>query len=133
MVNDPDDIRIFGRAIAQEYEEGRDDATEEDIKRRDWRERWSRYIRVHNAEFVAGTMAEGISLNELMAELECDAFNSTQHNKMKGEGNIDPRKAYLRHPGVRLSQEGFKWLNAKLQVAINKNGMVPHYELNKIK
>ena len=40
----------------------RDDATEEDIKRRDWRERWSRYIRVHNAEFVAGTMAEGISL-----------------------------------------------------------------------
>ena len=39
-VKDPDDIRIFGRAIAMEYEEGRDDATEEDINRRDWREHW---------------------------------------------------------------------------------------------
>lgn len=132
LVNDPVDICIFGRAIAQKYEEGRDDATEEDIKRRDWRERWSRYIRVHNAEFVAGTMNDGISLNQLMAKLEFDAFHSTQQNKAKGKGNTDPRKAYSQQAGVRLTQEGFEWVNTKLQQAINKNGKVPHYELNRI-
>ncbi len=132
LVKDPVDIRIFGRAIAKEYEEGRDDATEEDINRRDWRERWSRYIRVHNVEFVAGTMEEGISLYEMMNELGSDAFHSTQQNKANRKGNTDPRQAYSRRPAVRLSQEGFKWVNTNLQVAINQNGRVPHYELDRI-
>ena len=58
------DIRIFGRAIAMKHDPVRDNASPEDIVLRPWKERWSRYIRVHHAEFVAGTMENGISLNE---------------------------------------------------------------------
>ena len=61
-LTDEPDIRIFGRAIGMKYHPVRDDASPEDIKCRSWKEMWSRYIRVHHAEFVAGTMANGISL-----------------------------------------------------------------------
>ncbi len=85
LEKDPVDILIFGRAIAKEYEEGRDDASEEDINRRSRRERWSHYIRVRNAEFVAGTMDEGISLYEMMNELGSDAFEPTKKISLKGK------------------------------------------------
>ena len=69
-------------------------APPEDIARRRWKEKWPRYIRVHHAEFVAGTMANGISLNELMDTLGSDSFASTQRNATRGTGNTDPRRAY---------------------------------------
>ena len=50
------DIRIFGRAVGMKHQPGRDDATFADIERRPWKEKWPRYIRVHHAEFVAGTI-----------------------------------------------------------------------------
>jgi hypothetical protein len=37
------------------------------------------YIRVHHAEFVAGTIGNGVSLNELMDELG-QSFMATQRN-----------------------------------------------------
>lgn len=61
-LTDEKDIRIFGRAIGMAYERGRDDATPEDIARRLWKKDWPRYVRVHDAEFVNGTMANGVSL-----------------------------------------------------------------------
>ena len=64
-LTDEPDIRVFGRAIGMKHQEGRDDATPADIERRPGIERWPHYIRVHHAEFVAGTMVNGVSLNEL--------------------------------------------------------------------
>jgi HKD family nuclease len=69
LTNDPNDIRVFGRAIGMRHVPGRDDATPADIARRSWKATWPRYIRVYHAEFVAGTMANGVSLNELMGAL----------------------------------------------------------------
>ena len=43
----PNDIRVFGRGIGMKYLPGRDDATEADIRRRPWKEKWPRYVRVH--------------------------------------------------------------------------------------
>ena len=80
LTRNPNDIRIFGRAIGMMYEPGRDDATAADIARRPWKEDWSRYIRVYDAEFVAGAMGNGISLNEMMEALSVDSFASTQLN-----------------------------------------------------
>jgi hypothetical protein len=125
MTEEPNDIRIFGRSIGMKHVPGRDDATPEDIALRPWRADWSRYIRVHHAEFVAGTMTNGVSLNELMDELGANAFAATQRNAGDGEGNTNPRRAYLQQAAVELSAEGLAWLSNRLQAAFDKHGVVP--------
>ncbi|MDE0290908.1 MAG: phospholipase D family protein [Candidatus Dadabacteria bacterium] len=132
LTKEPNDIRIFGRAIGMKYHPVRDDASPVDIERRPWKEKWPRYIRVHNAEFVAGTMANGISLNELMNTLEDKSFASTQHNADNGTGNTDPRRAYMRQPSVELSQESTFWLEKHLQAAFDKHGRVSQDTLDQL-
>ena len=104
-LTDERDIRIFGRAVGMKYHPGRDDASAEDIELRSWRKEYPRYIRVHHAEFVAGTMANGISLNELMDALGSDSFASTQRNAGLGTGNTYPRRAYRQQAAVELSSQ----------------------------
>jgi len=101
---------IFGRAVALAYVHGRDDATSADITARNWKEDWPHYIRVHHAEFVAGTLHNGIRLSQLMNQLQADAFGSTQANAARGEGNVNPRGAYRQQAAVRLSRDGFEWM-----------------------
>ena len=125
LTSDPNDIRIFGRAVGLAHRPGRDDATLEDIALRPWKGQWPRYVRVHDAEFVSGTMANGISLNELMETLGAESFASTQRNARRGEGNADPRRAYLRQPAVELSREGLAWLSERLDAAFETHGKVP--------
>jgi len=132
LTHDPNDIRVFGRAIGMRYVPGRDDATPEDIARREWKATWSRYIRVHHAEFVAGTMANGVSLNELMSALGANSFASTKRNAERGKGNTDPRRAYQQQAAVELSAEGFSWLRERLQAAFDLHGTVPQDDLDKL-
>ena len=132
FTSDPNDIRVIGRAIGMAYAPGRDDATPADMKLRDWKERWSKYIRVHNAEFVNGTIANGVSLNELMDTLEVNSFASTQRNDARGKGNTDPRRAYLRQPHVELSAEGLSWLGDRLEAAFRACGKVPRGSLGEL-
>ena len=103
--SDPNDMRIFGCAIGRAYTDGRDDATPEDIERRPWKAKWSRYIRVRNPEFVAGTIQNCVSLNELMDTHRANAFASTQRNAVRGVGNTNPRKACSSQAAVELSAE----------------------------
>ncbi|MBB4193769.1 hypothetical protein GGE45_004242 [Rhizobium aethiopicum] len=126
------DIRIFGRATGMRHVPGRDDASADEIAQRPWKNTWSRYIRVHHAEFVAGTMANGVSLNALMNALGPDAFTSTQRNQARGEGNTNPYKAYRQLAAVELSREGQLWLSEQLQRALEVHGSVPQGELNKL-
>ena len=88
LVRDPHDIRVFGRAIGMAHVPGRDDATQTDILLRPWKETWSRYIRVHDAEFVSGTMENGVSLNELMNVLGKDSFASTSAIRKPDEATL---------------------------------------------
>ena len=134
VLTDDKDIRIFGRAIGMAYEHGRDDAPPKDIARRPWKKDWPRYVRVHNAEFVNGTIANGVSLNELMDTLEADSFKSTQRNANAEDRsrNRNPRKAYMRQPSVELSDEGYDWLNDRLQRAFDHHGTVPHDRLDEL-
>src|ERR1039458_6346701 len=37
LIEDPNDVMIYGRAIAKHYEDGVDDATENDFRIREWR------------------------------------------------------------------------------------------------
>ncbi len=130
LTQDPNDIRIFGRAIGMKHEPGRDDATPVDIALRAWKATWPRYVRVHSAEFVAGTMGNGVSLNELMAKLGADSFLPTQRNAARVEGNTDPRRAYRQQAAVELSATGFSWLSERLQAAFDAHGKVPQDTLD---
>jgi len=131
LTSDPSDIRIFGRAVGMKHIRGRDDATAADINQRPWRQNWPRYIRVRDPEFVAGTMSNGVSLNELMAALGSHAFAATQRNAARGIGNTNPRHAYLQQPAVELSREGFAWLNERLGMAFRQHGIVSADDLVK--
>ena len=132
LTRDPNDIRVFGRAIGMAYRPVRDDATLADIELRPWKEKWSRYIRVHHAEFVDGTMENGVSLNELMDTLKVDSFASTQRNAARGKGNTNPRHAYRQQAGVELSAEGLYWLGERLQAAFEAHGKVPRDSLDEL-
>ena len=112
------------------YKPVRDDATPAEIKLKPWKEQWSRYIRVHHAEFVDGTIANGVSLNELMDTLKADSFASTQRNAAHGEGNTNPRHAYSQQAAVKLSPEGLSWLGNRLEAAFEAHGKVSRESLS---
>lgn len=132
LTENPNDIRIFGRAVGMKHQPGRDDATEADMVRRPWKSDWPRYVRVHHAEFVAGTMSNGVSLDELMDALGPDSFLPTQRNSARGKGNVDPRKAYRQQAAVELSREGWLWIGEQLQRAFDEHGKVPQDDLDKL-
>ena len=77
-------------------------------------------------------MGNGVSLYELMETLGADSFASTQHNAEKGSGNTNPRRAYMRQPAVRLSDQGFAWLDERLEGAFRRYGKIPQAELDKL-
>ena len=124
LVKEPKDILIFGRAIGMQHVPGRDDASESDIAQREWKTRWPHYIRVHGAEFVDGTLGNGVSLNELMDTFGPDAFASTQENLARKSGNTNPRKAYSQQAAVRLSAQGMNWLNERLEKSLLEHGRI---------
>lgn len=124
MVQDPNDIVVYGRAIALRHRLERDDATQADIERRSWKTKWPHYVRVHHAEFIAGTLRNGVSLYELMDELGADAFASTQRNARRGHGNTNPRRAYLQQAAVQLSPQGAGYLVREFQGAAARFGIL---------
>lgn len=127
LMANPSDIAVFGKAVALAHKEGRDEASQDDIQfpDRDWKENWSNYIRVYDAEFVQGTMRNGVSLNQLMDELGPDSFAATQKNIGSVSGNTNPRTAYSQQPHVMLSVQGHAWLEAKLRMAFHQHGRIP--------
>lgn len=124
LVGGPNDIKVYGRAVARAYEEGRDDADAEDIARRPWLERWPHFIRVREMEFLDGTLGDGVSLGELMDELGAYAFGPTAENADRGVGNVDPRQSIRQAAAIRLSEAGTSWLSEELELALKKFGRV---------
>jgi hypothetical protein len=132
LTKKPVDIRIFGRAIGMRYRGNGDVATPAEINFRPFKADYPRYIRVHNAEFVAGTMANGVSLYKMMKELGEKSFTSTQENAALGQGNTNPRLAYRQQPHVQLSADGFNWLNDRLQEAFITHGKIAKDTLDQL-
>ena len=129
LVRGPNDIVVYGRAVARGYEEGRDDAGAEDVARRPWLERWPHFIRVHGAEFVDGTLGDGVSLGELMDELGAYAFGPTAENADRGVGNVDPRQSIRQAAAIRLSEAGASWLGEELDAAFRRHGRLRAEEM----
>jgi hypothetical protein len=124
LVREPNDILVYGRAIGMQYEAGRDDASPADLELRPWKVDWPHYVRVHHAEFIAGNLSNGISLNELMITLKADSFAATQRNALSRVGNTDPRRAYQQQAAVELAPQGIAWLNERLEIAFARHGKI---------
>jgi hypothetical protein len=125
LVCEPDDIRIFGRAIAREHRPGRDDATSADIALRPWKQRWPCYIRVRDAEFLDGTMTDGVSLNELMDELGSETWTTTSRRAAEtGRRDIDPRKSLSQQTQLELTVPAIGRLNKWLEQCFARNGKI---------
>lgn len=132
LVKDPHDVLIFGRAEGMSHEEGRDDATPSDKALRPWKAKWPHYVRVRHPEFLAGTLSNGVSLNDMMDELKSDAFASTQRNKRAGTGNIDPRASCKQKPAMELTPQSIAWLTKRLEIAYARHGKMPAATLAKL-
>ena len=132
LVRQPDDIMIFGRAIAVSHHKGRDDASPAEVQARPWKAKWPHYVRVHHAEFLDGSMSRGVSLGELMATLESNAFASTKRNTALGVGNTNPRVAFRQQAAVELSDEGFEWLSARIEEAFVEYGTLSKSTLDRL-
>jgi hypothetical protein len=124
LVSGPNDIKVYGWAVARAYEEGRDDANPADLARRPWLERWPHFIRVQEMEFVDGTLGDGVSLAELMDELGAYAFGPTAENADRAVGNVDPRQSIRQAPAMRLTEAGTSWLEEELGLAFRRFGKV---------
>jgi hypothetical protein len=129
LIEDPNDVMIYGRAIAKHYEEGVDDAKENDFRIREWRRGFTHYIRVHSAEFMGGTLTQAISLNELMDVFGAEAFESTRRNWEMGRGNTDPRRSIGPQPAVLLSVHAAAWVNAQLEERFRNHGKLSPADL----
>ena len=79
---------------------------------------------MHDAEFVDGTLADGVSLGELTASLGHRCYGSTARNAAAGKGNTDPRMAIRQQPAVELSEEGAAWLRRRLEACFEAHGKV---------
>lgn len=129
MVQAPNDYLIYGRAAALAHVDARDVASPADIEYRPWKEQWPYYIRVHDAEFIAGPLSNGIPLSELIEELESNAFVTTQEHAQAGSGNTNPRLSLMQQAAVRLSQDGLAWLTERFDRALQVHGRLPAEDL----
>lgn len=132
MIEKPNDIRIFGRGTAMAYAEGRDDASDDEIRARPFKTGYPHYIRVHDIKFINGKLEDGISLNALMDELGAASFMTTQRHVAEGHGNTEPRRAYGQQAAVQLTPEAQVWLNDRLEAAFARYGHIPHGKLDGI-
>ena len=132
LVKKPNDTIIIGMATALRHQKSRDRATEDDLQQMPWNDRWYNYIRVYNAEFIAGNIANGISLNLLMKKLGANAFASTKRKKLNNNIHINPRLSIRNQPAVELSDEGINWLSHELENAFRKYGKLPATELDNL-
>lgn len=121
------DTIIFGKARALEHVDHRDVASDADkaAPEQAWRDVWDKYIRVYDAEFISGTVGNGVRLSDLMNELEANSFMSTQRNAISGIGNTNPRLSFMQSPSVHLSNEGYAWLSEKLERQFAVHGKIP--------
>lgn len=132
LVKEPSDIMIYGRALCMKHNPQTDNATAADIKRRRWRRDWPHYVRISRPEFISGNLGDCISLYDLMRNLGSDIFASTHANALGGNGNTNPRKAYLRQASVRLTPHAAQILNSRLEDIFSRFGRITGEEIREI-
>jgi hypothetical protein len=133
ITSDPNDMRIVGRAIAIAHDPEHDMATAGEIKRRDWLTQWPYLVRVHDPQFIDGTLGDGVALSALMDELGPVCFRSTKRRVRAGEQNVNPRRSVRQKADVELSDEGFAWMTERFESALANHGAIPSEQLRRLR
>ncbi|WP_282950157.1 MULTISPECIES: phospholipase D family protein [unclassified Sphingopyxis] len=124
LVHSPNDLLIFGRVIGRKHRDEEDVASAAEIALRPWKADWPRYVRVHGGRFLDGTLADGISMSEMMTSLGADAFESTQRNARDKSGNTDPFASYGRKAHMLLTDRSRAWIEERLEAALRRHGEI---------
>ncbi|MGB7748662.1 MAG: hypothetical protein WBN75_15410 [Verrucomicrobiia bacterium] len=67
-----------------------------------------------------------------MDTLGSDAFASTQDNAAAGDGNTNPRLSLKQQAQVRLSAQGFGWLQREFEATLSRHGRLPEADLSRL-
>jgi len=132
MTYNPWDYAIFGKAEAIKFVDGRDEATESEIKERPWKEDWPIYLRITNPVFIDGTMGDCVLLYDLIKALDYESFPSTKWRYENGERNISPYKSLSQQPYVKLTMKAVEWLEPRFQDSLNRIGRVNDKFMNSL-
>jgi len=124
LVHSANDLLIFGKAIGRRHDDEKDMASTAEIAARPWKVNWPRYVRIHDGRFIDGTLADGVSMTEMMEELGSDAFASTQRNAVRRSGNTDPFASYGRKAHMLLTDQSRAWIEDRLTEALRRHGEV---------
>lgn len=124
LVYSSNDLLIFGKAIGRRHRDAEDRASAEEIAARGWKADWPRYVRVHDGRFVDATLADGISMAEMLHALGADAFASTQRHAHANSGNTDPFASYGRKAHMLLTDQSRAWIDERLDAALRRHGEV---------
>ena len=121
----PADIMIYGRARTFKHMPDQDDASAQDIRKRNWKSKWPHFVRLDGPEFVNCTLADCISLYKVMDELGWDTFATTRDRALGGQKAVNPKTAYSQQPAVRLTPRAAELLNKRLDDRFAIFGRIP--------
>lgn len=124
LVENPNDILIFGKAIGRAHRDKVDVASAKEIKLRNWKAKWPNYVRVHDGRFIDASLDDGIAMTAMLDSLGSDAFASTQEHAKLGNGNTDPTLSYNRKAHMLLTDQSRAWIEVRLEAALRRHGEV---------
>lgn len=124
-----DGLRIFGRALALEHDDTRDEATDADIALREWLKRFPLYVRVFRVEALDSTLGNGFPVSDLIAAVGTDAFRTTRERARAGETGINPNLSLRQQASVQLTRDAADWCHRQLQERLELHGRISDGEL----
>lgn len=124
MTENPNDYAIFGKATALKFKDGRDIASDIEIQEREWKRKWSAYLRVEKPIFLNGFMGNGILLSDLVNKFEYDSFPSTRKRYDNGERDIVVNRSLMRKAYIGITHNAANWLDQQFEDALRITGKV---------
>jgi len=124
MTYDPYDYAIFGRAEAIKFVEGRDIASEYEKKERTWKNDYPVYLRLKKSKFINGILGDCILLSDIINKFDYESFDSTSRRYLEGERSINPIKALMQKPYIKLTPKSAGWLESRFSETISLTGKV---------
>jgi hypothetical protein len=124
------DYSFFGRAESLEHVDDRDYASDEEMEILDWKDRWSIYIRVRNAEFINTVMRNCPKMSELIDSLGPESFDATSRRYARGERDINPWNSLRQKADVQLSGTAGAWLKQRFDQRLLQYGKVDEAFIN---
>lgn len=129
MTDNPNDLIIFGRGIAIEYDAKLHRATKDEIKKGIWNAGWPCLLHLRDTEFVDASLDDCISLRGVMGELGYLTLSSTERNFAWNQNypeehprNVDPHLAVPRQAGLYLASVGHQHVERALVDLFSQHG-----------